>query len=57
MVDMARRHPRLNLFNLEAVAVARVLDGTIWLSAPASEGILPAVLDAEGIYWRTVHIG
>jgi len=57
MVDMARRHPRLNLFNLESVAVARVLDGTIWLSAPASEGILPAVLDAEGIYWRTVHIG
>src|SRR4051795_6267973 len=56
MVDVAGRHPRLNLLNLEAVAVARLLSGTIWLSEAAAEGILPAVLDAEGVGWRTIPI-
>lgn len=49
MVGVAGRHTRLNLLNLEAVAVARLLSGTIWLSEAAAEGILPAVLDAEGV--------
>ena len=57
MVDVAGRHPRLNLLNLEAVAVARLLSGTIWLSEAAAEGILPPVLHAEGIAWRTVSVG
>ena len=57
MVDVARRHPRLNLLNLEAVAVAQLLSGTIWLSEQAAEGILPPVLHAEGVAWRTVPIG
>jgi hypothetical protein len=57
MVDVAHRHPRLNLLNLEAVAVALLLGATIWLSEPGAEGILPAVLDNEGIEWRTVTIG
>jgi hypothetical protein len=57
MVDVAGRHPRLNLLNLEAVAVARLLSGTIWLSEAAAKGILPAVLAAEGVGWRTVPIG
>lgn len=57
MVEIASRRPRLNLLNLEAVAVARVLAGTIWLSEQASEGILPPVLDEEGIAWRIVPIG
>ena len=57
MVDLAGRHPRLNLVNLEAVAVARLLSGAVWLSEQAAEGILPPVLDAEGIAWRTVRIG
>jgi hypothetical protein len=57
MVDVAGRHPRLNLLDLEAVAVARLLSGTAWLSEQAREGILPPVLDAEGIAWRTVPIG
>jgi hypothetical protein len=57
MVDVAGRHPRLNLLNLEAVAVARLLSGTIWLSEQAAAGILPPVLHAEGIAWRTVPIG
>lgn len=56
MIDVASRHPRVNLLNLEAVAVARLLAGTIWLSEQASEGVLPPVLDAEGIAWRTVPI-
>ncbi len=56
MVDVAGRHPRLNLLNLEAAAVARHLSATVWLSEQAAEGILPPVLDAEGIAWRTVAI-
>lgn len=57
MVDVAGRHQRLNLLNLEAVAVARLLSGSIWLSEEAAAGILPPVLDAEGIAWRVVPIG
>jgi hypothetical protein len=56
MVDVARRHPRLNLLNLEAVAVALLLSGTVWLSEEATKGILPPVLDAEGVSWRTIAI-
>jgi hypothetical protein len=56
MVGVAGRHPRLNLLNLEAVAVALLLSGTIWLSEAGAEGILPAVLDAEGVGWRTVLV-
>jgi hypothetical protein len=54
MVDVASRHPRLNLLNLEAVAVGRLGLGTLWLSAETTVGVLPTVLDAEGIPWRTV---
>lgn len=53
MVGLARRHPRLNLLNLEAAAAARTLD-TVWLSPEAAEGILPGVLDAERVPWRSV---
>lgn len=56
MVDIVGRYPRLNLLNLEAVAVARVLTGSIWLSDEGAAGILPPVLDAEGITWRTVTL-
>ena len=45
--DVARRHPRLNLLNLEAVAAAGVLEGIVWLSETASGGVLPPVLDAK----------
>jgi len=57
MVDVAHRHPRLNLLNLEAVAVAGLLAGTVWLSEQLSSGVLPPVLEAEGIAWRTVTVG
>jgi hypothetical protein len=54
MVDVASRHPHLNLLNLEAVAAARVLEATMWLSPAATGGILPEVLDMERIPWETV---
>jgi len=57
MVDVAGRHPRLNLLNIEAVAVSRLLSGTIWLSEATAQGILPPVLQAEGVAWKTVQIG
>jgi hypothetical protein len=56
MVDVAARHPRLNLLNLEAVALARFLSGTVWLSEESAAGALPAVLGGEGIAWSTVAI-
>jgi hypothetical protein len=54
MVDVAGRHPRLNLLNLEAVAAARVLHATIWLSPQGAAGILPDVLRAEHLTWEPV---
>lgn len=56
MAHVARRHPRLNLLNLEAVAAGATLDATLWLSPPAAAGLLPAVLDAEGITWTTITV-
>lgn len=54
MARLAARHPKLNLLNLEAVAAASLLRSEVWLLAPATEGALPKVLDAEGVRWRTV---
>lgn len=54
MARIALRHPRLNLLNLEAVAAGLALDATLWLSPPAARGVLPAVLDAEGIPWGMI---
>jgi hypothetical protein len=54
MVDVATRHPQLNLLNLEAVAAASTLEATIWLSPKGASGVLPSVLDMEGISWKTV---
>jgi hypothetical protein len=56
MVEIAGRHPRLNLLNLEAVAAARALDATIWLSPEAANGVLPTVLDHELLAWEIVTI-
>jgi hypothetical protein len=56
MARLSLRHPRLNLMNLEATASAIVSGCTIWLSMEAAAGVLPAVLDAEKIKWRTVVI-
>lgn len=56
MVAVAGRHPRLNLLNLEAVAVGRLLKATMWLSEETTRGILTGVLDAENVAWETVSI-
>lgn len=57
MADIAGRHPRLNLLNLEAAALASVLPGTVWLSEQSAAGVLPAVLDTEAVAWTTMAIG
>jgi hypothetical protein len=56
MVDVASRHPQLNLLNLEAVAAASTLEATIWLSPAGATGVLPRVLDMEDIPWETIHL-
>jgi hypothetical protein len=56
MVDVATRHPQLNILNLEAVAAASVLEATIWLSPAGATGVLPDVLNFEGIRWETVPL-
>lgn len=56
MAHIAKRHPRLNLLNLEAVAVGQLLGGTMWLSAEAAGGVLPDILDQEQVPWETVAI-
>ena len=57
MVDVAARYPKLNPLNLEAVAfAARDSRATLWLSVPSAKGVLPTVLDAEGIPWETVEV-
>jgi hypothetical protein len=54
MANLALRHPKLNLLNLEAAATALVLGGTVWLSGPGAAGVLPAVLEAEGVRWNEI---
>ena len=56
MVVIAGRHSRLNLLNLEAVAVGRLLGATMWLSEETTQGVLPAVLEAENVAWETITI-
>lgn len=54
MARLAVRHPQLNLLNLEAVAVGTLLSATVWLSTASALGVLPAVLDREGVPWLTI---
>jgi hypothetical protein len=56
MAQVATRHPHLNLLNVEAVAAARALSARVWLSQQSAAGVLPGVLDSEGIEWRTIDI-
>ena len=56
MVGVAMRHARLNLLNLEAVAMGQVLGATLWLSTETATGVLPGVLDQERVAWRTITI-
>jgi hypothetical protein len=54
MVRVHGRHPRLNLLNLEATAAARLLGARVLLSPPSAAGVLPDVLNDEGVTWDTV---
>jgi hypothetical protein len=56
MARLARRHPRLNLMNLEAVSLGQLLGGTVWLSVEGASSVLPPVLDQEQVPWQTVAI-
>jgi hypothetical protein len=56
MAELSERHPRLNLHNLEAAAAALELGATVLLSTDGARGVLPAVLDAERITWRTIEL-
>ena len=56
MAELSRRHPQLNLLNVEAAASALVLGAEVWMSPPSSAGVLPGALEAEGVRWRTVEI-
>jgi len=56
MARLAGRHPTLNLLNLEAVAVGQLFAAVLWLSPDSARGVLPDVLDAEGVAWRTVTV-
>lgn len=56
MAELSDRHPRLNLLNLEAAASARMLEATVLLSSQAAKGMLPTVLDAEGVSWEIVEL-
>lgn len=55
MVAVHRRHPQLNLLNLEAAAAARSLAAGVALSPAAADGVLPAILDEEAIDWVTLE--
>lgn len=54
MVAVAGRNPTLNVLNLEAVAAARLLRATVWLSPEGAAGILPTVLESENLAWEVV---
>lgn len=56
MAEVSQRHPHLNLLNIEAAAAALVLEATVLLSTATAGGVLPGVLDAEGIAWRIVEL-
>jgi hypothetical protein len=56
MAEVALRHQRLNLLNVEAVAAARTLGASVWLSEQSAAGVLPSVLDAENIKWTMVTL-
>ncbi len=56
MARLAIRHPRLNLLNLEAIALAQSIEASVWMSEGTANGLLPDVLDTEGVPWVLVGI-
>ena len=53
MVRLAQKHSKLNLMNLEAVAIATLTGAHVLLAERASVGVLPPVLDSEQVSWST----
>jgi hypothetical protein len=56
MARLAQRHPKLNLMNLEAAAVGLADGVQLWISEPASRGVLPDVLATELVDFRVVGL-
>lgn len=56
MARASRRHPRLNLLNLDALAAATVLDAEVALAPKGAAGLLPVVLAEDGRPWREVEV-
>jgi len=52
MIDLASRHPQLNLLNLEAAAAAELHSAHVLLSPKASKGLLVGILDEQGTPWK-----
>jgi hypothetical protein len=57
MAEISRRHPRLNLLNIEVTAAARLISARVLLSPPAARGILAEVLAEERIRCDIVQPG
>ncbi|MGQ0744739.1 MAG: hypothetical protein ACT4OS_10485 [Acidimicrobiales bacterium] len=57
MARLARRHPQLDLPDLEAAAAAVLNGWLVLLSPPAARGVLPPVLDEEKLGWEVVDLG
>lgn len=56
MANAARRHPKLNLLNLEALAAAKILGATVWLSEQSAQGLLPDVFESEQVPYKIVQL-
>jgi len=56
MAEVSRRHPQLNLLNVEATAAARLISANVLLSPPAARGILADVLAEEHVHCAIVDL-
>jgi hypothetical protein len=56
MVAVHRRHPTLNLLNVEATAAATMNSARVLLSHLAAQGLLPSALDQQGTEWEVVGV-
>jgi hypothetical protein len=57
MAEISRRHPQLNLLNIEATAAARLLSARVLLSPLAARGVLAEVLEEERIGCAVIEAG
>jgi hypothetical protein len=57
MAEISRRHPQLNVLNIEAAAAARLISARVLLSPPAARGVLAEVLEEEHISCDIIEPG